>query len=411
MLECLKNLVDVGNNNTIEMNNSYLSLEKVGEMIEGQSYFYQEYKVNSNIEMSSYTLHSLKNLPQGSYVANVNNIYQGEFYSNENFRILIPKNKVNENISGQIEIVGKCKNYPIFYGEAPSGKQDYVLTYDSYGDVKNNFDINLNINTGIVKVIKKDKDTENFLEGVSFELVSEDGKYKYSGITDKNGEIYFENLFPGKYILKEVEGLDEYKIYEESFEIEIKYKSVKEIFIINELKMGNIKIIKLDKENNNIKLSGVIFELYDENMNLLEELITDENGEVESNFYPSENKKYYLKEVKTESEYILNEDLIEIKLEDGKTLEYEIKNEKIKIPEEPEVPVIPELPEEPEIPVTPEEPEIPVEPEIPIVPEEPEIQIEQDIPVKPEINMPDEPIIEEIPEEVIEIPKLPKTGF
>lgn len=398
MLECLKQLVNIGNNGTTEMNNSYLNLEKVGEMIEGQSYFYQEYKVNSNIEMSSYSLGNLNNLPQGSYVANINNIHQEEFYSNENFRILIPKDKVNDNINGQIEIVGKCKNYPIFYGEAPSDKQNYVLTYDSYGDVKGNLEINIDINNGIVKVIKKDENEEKYLEGVSFELVSEDGKYKYNGITDINGEIYFENLFPGKYILREVEGLKEYKICEEEFEIEVEYKSIKEIVVTNELKLGNIKIIKLDKENTDIKLSEVIFELYDENMELLEELITDENGEVESKFYPSENKKYYLKEVKTNDEYILNEEIIEIKLEDGKTLEYKIENEKIEVPE------------------------------IPVIPEEPEIPIKPELPNEPEIEVPDEPIIEEIPEEVIieevleepiipekeifvETPKLPKTGY
>lgn len=407
MLDVLKKLVDIGNNGTTEMNNKSLKTEKVGELYEGQSYYYQEYKVISEIEMQSYSLYNLNNFPVGSYVANTKNIYQAEFNSDENFRILIPKDKFNKNINGQIEIIGKCKNYPIFYGEAPSGKQDYVLTYDSYGDVIGNFEINIDINNGMVKVIKKDKDTEKYLEGVSFELVSEDGKNKYNGITDPNGEIYFENLFPGKYILKELEGLNEYKICEQEFEIEIKYNSELEIEVSNELKKGNIKIIKLDKENNEIKLSGIVFELYDENMNILEELITEENGEVESKFYPSENKKYYLKEIKTNDEYILNEEIREIKLEDGKTIEYKIENEKIKVPEIPVIPEEPELPDEPKEPVIPEEPELPDEPEIEI-PDEPIVE-----------EIPEEPIIEEVLEEpiipekeiFIETPKLPKTGY
>lgn len=378
MLECLKRLVDIGNNGSDEINNNCLSVEKIGELIEGQSYYYQEYKVSSSIGMASYSLHNLKNFPKGSYVANTQNIYQGEFLSNENFRILIPKETLIENINGQIEISGICENYPIFYGEAPDGKQDYVLTYNSYGNVKQNFVIDLNINNGKIIVVKRDYDTNTKLQGVKFELISEDGKYKFESVTDKNGEIHFENLFPGKYRLREIQTLNEYEICEDEFEIEIKYNSVEKIEVFNELKKGNIKIVKVDDSDN--KLDGVIFELYNKDMELLETLITDENGEVKSEFYPSENKIYFLKEIKSKDGYVLNEEIIKIELEEGKTVEYKIENEKIDIPE---------LPMEPEI-------DEPQEPVIEEIPEQP--SIEED-PIIPKV---------EIQEEA---PKLPKTGY
>jgi DUF2075 family protein len=85
----------------------------------------------------------------------------------------------------------------------------------------------------------------------------------------------------------------------------------------------------VDSEDYDIKLSNVKFELYDENMQLLEILETDENGEAVSQKYPSFNKTYYLREVKTNKEYSLNSELIEINLKNNDTLEMTLENEKI----------------------------------------------------------------------------------
>ena len=333
MLEELKRLVEIGNNEEYDMNIINLSLEKVGELIEDNGVYVQEYKVNSNIKIQSYKILNLNGFPEGCYVANRNNMLQNEFFDNENFKIMIPINQVKENIDGKIEIIGKYENYPIFYGEAPENKQDYILTYDKYGDVSKIFDINLSFNNSKIKVIKIDEDSEKKLKSVKFELKSEDEKYVKAKITDSNGMICFENLFPGKYILKEIETIEDYEINEEEFCFELAYNMEKEIIVTNELKKGKLKIIKYDKENN-FRLAGVSFELYDENMKLLETLTTNEEGEVESIYYPSENKKYYIKEVDTIDGYILNDEIIEIELISGKTVEYIFKNEKIKLPKE-----------------------------------------------------------------------------
>ena len=241
MLEVLKALVEYGNNENIDVNKGNIYLEKVGEMKEGEICYYQEYKVSSDINMTGYNLYNLKDFPKGSYVANIKNAYQGEFEANENFRILIPKDKVKEEIDGTIEIGCNLKNYPIFYGEAPEGRQNYILTYDAYGEVRNIFDLNLKINNGKIKVFKIDGETKEVLEGVKFELINENTLENYSGITDEKGEILFDNLYPGKYILKEVEGLENYVKNEEEYEIEIKYNSEIEIIIENEKQPEPVK--------------------------------------------------------------------------------------------------------------------------------------------------------------------------
>ena len=63
-------------------------------------------------------------------------------------------------------------------------------------------------------------------------------------------------------------------------------------------------------------------------MKLLETLETNENGEATSKEYPSFNKKYYLREVKSSDGYILDSGLREIILNDNQVLDVLIKNQK-----------------------------------------------------------------------------------
>lgn len=63
-------------------------------------------------------------------------------------------------------------------------------------------------------------------------------------------------------------------------------------------------------------------------MKVLETLETNENGEATTKEYPSFNKKYYLREVRTADGYIIDSSLREIILKDNETLELIIKNQK-----------------------------------------------------------------------------------
>ena len=214
--------------------------------------------------------------------------------------------------------------------------------------------------------------------------------------------MIFDGLYQGKYVLIEKENGEEYNLDENQYEIEIEYNGEETIVISNEKIKGALKVIKVDSENNNEKLEGVKFELYDENMDLLETLETDKNGEAFSNQYPSVNKKYYLKEIEPKEGYLVNEELIEIDLIDNEVFELVLKNDKV--PEEPEIPEEPEQPEEPEPEPVPEpEPE----PE-PIPTPEPEPEPIPELPKEPIIEIHEEPQEEEVK---VEIKKLPKTGM
>ena len=95
-----------------------------------------------------------------------------------------------------------------------------------------------------------------------------------------------------------------------------------------EKKKGSIKIIKVDSKNNEIKLKGVKFEIYNEQNELISSLITDENGEAKIENLPIETK-YTIKEVETAKDYILSEDPITIELEENEIKTITFKNKKI----------------------------------------------------------------------------------
>ena len=156
---------------------------------------------------------------------------------------------------------------------------------------------------GQVLLTKKD-DKGNALAGVKFALYSSqdnslvqlysynggDGDYSYAKIssyqlpvsktelkTDDNGELYVCNLPYGNYYFKETKGLDGYVFSDEPIYFRITENATEtSVTAINEIKKGSVTLTKTDYEGN--IQSGVGFELYDSNNNLLT-VYTNDAGE------------------------------------------------------------------------------------------------------------------------------------
>ena len=106
-----------------------------------------------------------------------------------------------------------------------------------------------------------------------------------------------------RYINKrETETLDAYALNDEIKEIVLEENQIKTIQFENEVKKGKIKIIKVDKDNNEVKLEGITFEVYDENNNLIETLVTDKEGEATTKDLPI-SLEYTVKETITKDTY------------------------------------------------------------------------------------------------------------
>ena len=101
--------------------------------------------------------------------------------------------------------------------------------------------------------------------------------------------------------------------------------------IENELKKGQVKVIKVDKDNNEVKLEGVEFEVLDENNKVLEKIVTDENGEALTSKYAIRDfSKLKLRETKTLENYVLSDKVETIELKENQISNIKFENEKIK---------------------------------------------------------------------------------
>ncbi|MCF6465490.1 LPXTG cell wall anchor domain-containing protein [Clostridium sp. Cult2] len=140
---------------------------------------------------------------------------------------------------------------------------------------------------GSIKIVKTDKDTNEKLSNIKFELLDKDKKSlspAVIGETDENGEILFDDLRMGTYYIREIETPTEYYLIEDT-EVELKKgvdtKHIK-VDIKNEKIKGNIEFTKYGEDDD--ILEGAEFTLYHESDKELESpvqvAISNNKGEV-----------------------------------------------------------------------------------------------------------------------------------
>ena len=181
---------------------------------------------------------------------------------------------------------------------------------------------------GDLELLKVDKDDNSkTLPDVEFELIDKNNNVVVTKSTDENGKIIFENVKIGDYILRETKTLDDYNlIYDQN--VTIQENETYRIKVENEKKKGQIKVIKVDKYDNDIKIPNVQFDILDSNENRIETIITDSNGSAYSSDLPI--GKYYLQEIETADTYILDEKVYDIEIRENEISEIKIENEKKK---------------------------------------------------------------------------------
>lgn len=254
-------------------------------------------------------------------------------YGNE-----IQKGETNEK--GEIKF-DKLKfdiPYTVKEGVAPEG---YLLDENnSYEFIIKSADESKNITKtfynkaikGSIELNKVDED-EKPLKGVEFTLYNSLGEKVVSSESNDKGIVTFNDVLYGNYTVKETNPLEGYlkndTIY--SFDIKEDGKTVKaEKSVENKIIRGNIKVLKVD-ENNNI-LSNAEITLYDLGGNVVQTAVTDKNGLV--TFANVPYGEYKVKETKAPEGYNLSNEVLKVNVNKEETgLVYEagtITNTKIK---------------------------------------------------------------------------------
>ena len=207
-------------------------------------------------------------------------------------------------------------------------EKDITVEYNKTTEI----DITNDHKEGNVKVYKIDKDNHRVVLGnVEFQLYSaEFNKVIGTYYTDANGELEIKNLRTGDYSLIETKTNKWYNLADD-IDIKVEWNLTKELQIENELKKGQVKAIKVDKDDNEVKLKDVKFNVLDKDGKVLETIVTDENGEAETSKYPVRDfQELKIQEVETLENYALDDEVHTIKLEENQIKNVTFENEKIK---------------------------------------------------------------------------------
>lgn len=208
---------------------------------------------------------------------------------------------------------------------------------DLVGILKNEIKYDFKIKTPLGRItgIKTDE-FGNYLENAQFSLYFDKNKNQIIDQedlllntikSDALGNVVFENIPLGSYIVKETLAPQGYEINETLFPLEITVDSLDQNIlggenIINNSKRGGFLIIKKDEANNLIE--GVDFEIYkDVNANdtidtediLLDTKVTNNEGKIQYENLPL--GQYLIKETKTLDNLELNDNINKIIIDDN----------------------------------------------------------------------------------------------
>ena len=273
------------------------------ETINGEEYYVQKYLRMTNKPVKSYEI-SIENFISGTKILNLNN-EENSTIKESFFKIAIPIKSIKENICGKVSLKNiDMEDYQVFYAKSSiANAQSYVTYTDTRKFDGNTDELILESNNSNLEILKIDSKTKEPIANVTFQLTDESEKVIGEYTTNEEGLIEINNLHQGTVKVKEIKAPDKYIINEQEQTVNLEWNKTTRLELENDRKKGEIKIIKTDKEDTQKRLKDVVFELYDENENLVTTLTTNDNGEALAK--DLNIGKYTLKEVKTNEEYVL----------------------------------------------------------------------------------------------------------
>ncbi len=203
-----------------------------------KNYVSKVYKLNSNINLGNYKIELQGEIPENTIITDMNNNTKNTFNIGENFKILIPIQKLLNSGKFTIRAHSNLQTKPVVYGSTTvPGRQNYALTGYMYEEKDATLEEQYFKNITKIIVIKKEYGNEKRLNGVKFNLLDADKKIvKENLITDENGEIVLENMVPGFYYLQETETLENYNLYTDLIEIKLDLNEEFQATVNNTLK-------------------------------------------------------------------------------------------------------------------------------------------------------------------------------
>ncbi len=263
-----------------------------------------------------------------------------EKYQSNDSNIIINNNNLTikdlkeGTYSFQLTKSSNTHDSPALFYYSPSGQD--IMTIGNAKDLKANFTINVKKTS--LEITKIDKDTnsitpsgEGVLIGTKYGLYDNNNKLIQELIIDKNNKAKVENIPYGFYILKELETKEGYLLDSKEYSIEINQEKTKiELTLINEIIKKKVQIHKeFGTEENTHPEQNIIFDIYNNNNELISSITTDENGYAEIILpYGS----YIIKQRNTTKDYKKVEDFAVVITDKDQNLNYQLYDYKIEVP-------------------------------------------------------------------------------
>ncbi len=262
-------------------------------------------------------------LEAGKYIIEeVNEPILGYLWNNQKSEFTIDENTVLENTVDYGPILTiKFKNTPV-KGEITVVKKGHFLDIAS-GEIKEKEMPLKDVLFGLYAAT-------DIYDGTNTLIYHKDELIKTLR-TNEDGLLVFTDLYLGSYYLKELATWPNFVLDETIYPITLEYQDqytevVKESLVIfNRAYQGQLLFYKLDGETKE-PLKDVLIAIYDENDNLVFQGLTDEFGQI---ILDLPMGKYYLKEVQTLDNYLLNDEKIYFELkEDGEIITCTLENKR-----------------------------------------------------------------------------------
>lgn len=311
---------------------------------EGKFYFTTSFKGNIDENLFAREILEIENLVRNHDVIpefQVPSLYVGDDVTLldkkgvlNNFEVtsknaIIENNNISFKVISEEMIISLSKkeqeSKPLVYISEDS--QNILIGRASF-PVQANYLIKATLPVGSIKIIKYGEKVKidkeefyyyyDFLANIKFNLYDQNNTLIESKYTDQNGEVIFDNLPVGKYIIKEENCNSNYVINDDVYEVELSKDDnnkiiSKELKIKNHLKKGQIIILKKDF-NTNKPLANTKFGLYKDDA-LIYSGYTNEEGYLKIDNLPFGH--YKIVELEANEGYILNEEVQDITLDDS----------------------------------------------------------------------------------------------
>lgn len=222
MADAVRRLVDIGRNGTQTYQDPVINVSSIspaGVDSIDSNYISQTFNVSSEVNMKDINvILDTFSAPNGTKVTDINNNERTNFDKGENFKVLVPRENIKDEITVQFTLSGQCETYPILFGKAPNDNvQDYVLTTDPFvvSTAKSQMNYKPSVDIEIEKISSGESEITGKgegepLEGAKFNVKSEDGSFNKDYYTDANGKITLSNMDIQKYIITELESAKYY---------------------------------------------------------------------------------------------------------------------------------------------------------------------------------------------------------